>query len=147
MEAHNSTVSLGDLIDPPTQDGVTCPKCSKRFTNVIGLRMHDIRKHQPGKGWDTGGNFAKKKGKPWTPEQRANFAKTIRRKLREKVKREAAMSQAGAQMFEAGGKKKIQIVYPDPAVSQFEPEETAIIPTVEYCPHCGEHIKGWRYQS
>jgi hypothetical protein len=148
--SENNTVGL-DPVDPmpwdeqpegEPQEGVQCPKCLKHFSNEVGLRMHHIRKHE-GRDWDTAKNFKSKskkgKGKPWTDEQRANFRKTMRRKMREKAAREQGIE-----------KDRIQIVYPDPrldeAIKNTWPEEVAVVPQMKFCPHCGENVAGWRYE-
>jgi hypothetical protein len=77
----------------------------------------------------------------WTPARTRRFQATMRRK---------AMQKAGAQMFEAGGKKpkRIQIVYPEPVNPMkhlVEQEPVAVIPYLKYCPNCGEHLEGWKH--
>jgi hypothetical protein len=90
----------------------------------------------------------------WTPERRAKFKATWRRKEREK---------AGAQL--PGGKlhpnslsakKRIQFVYPTPgtpptieeAIANTWPEDKPTnIRKVRYCPFCGEHIEKHLYDE
>jgi hypothetical protein len=121
---------------------VSCHKCKRSFKNAMALRMHKIRKHRPGGGWNTAANFGKGKGsnkkshanlnrkggKPWTPAQREKFNSTWRSK----------QIQRARGLFKETRKPKIQIVYPDP--------EAAVTPrhTLKYCPACGEHLEGWR---
>jgi predicted RNA-binding Zn-ribbon protein involved in translation (DUF1610 family) len=96
------------------------------------------------KGWKPkfrGGN-AGLKLPPWTPERLAKFKRTMRKKAKE----------------------RIQIVYPSPRAQQEkmkedekirqaiastwpEKETEVIVPTLKYCPNCGEHLEGWRHQS
>lgn len=107
-----------------------CPKCPKTFGSAPALRMHNVRKHS-GKGWNTSGNFKKKKrGVPWRAGQLQKFQATMKRK---------AMQKAGARMFDAGGKKpkRFQIVYPDPREVEQEPRN---IRRMNFCPYCGENL-------
>jgi hypothetical protein len=186
MEATEENYVGLDPTDPLPTDGIPCPKCEKRFSNEIGLRMHDIRKHQPGRGWSTSRNFkggkktkeaelAKKrlynarmrarfyaegrnsrgelmpkgwkpklnrggnkgmKLKGWSPERREKFNSTWRSKQGKKAKKR----------FEP-------IVYPDPRQKALEQEaiqntwpEQGNIPTLKFCPHCGENVAAWRFQ-
>jgi predicted RNA-binding Zn-ribbon protein involved in translation (DUF1610 family) len=95
------------------------------------------------KGWKArprGGNSGMKLPK-WSPERLAKFRRTMRKKalLRNKPT------------------ERIQIVYPDPREEQqkineaiantWPSEKDIIVPTLKYCPNCGEHLEGWRHQS
>ncbi len=85
-----------------------------------------------------GGNIGMKLA-PWSPERRAKFNSTWRSKMQ-------------------GKRKKIApIVYPnlaDSELTRLQENEKRIqdegalihIPTLTHCPHCGEHVAGWKYQ-
>jgi hypothetical protein len=62
-----------------------CNRCKRDFKSAAALNMHKVRIHGP--GWDTSRNFKHKrrKGKAWTPQHRANYLRTVRRKQRGNV--------------------------------------------------------------
>jgi predicted RNA-binding Zn-ribbon protein involved in translation (DUF1610 family) len=175
MEQQNTETNQTDDLFIPNEDAESekqltqgCPKCGKEFKSKQALRMHDARVHTKklgsgykwkqgqGHNWDTSilekqrlarrrayqrklreryklqgrdsrGYLRRKPvGRKWTAERLMKFQNTMRRKNREKAKR-------------------IQIVYPDPR-QQDEKEAAQIIPTLRYCPACGEHLEGWKRQ-
>jgi hypothetical protein len=63
----------------------------------------------------------KKVGFQWSPEQRAKFEATMKRKT----------------------KKRIQIVYPDPRDTTTAVTGVIASSGMRYCPTCGEHLENW----
>jgi hypothetical protein len=141
-----------DVLTQSKDTTIGCPKCGKDFKNAIGLRMHDIRKHQS-RGWDTSGNFrntsnwrAKRAkrlanlnrtvGKPWTPEQHIKFRNTMRKKLL-------------AKGLPPKPSNRIRIVYPTPgeideavaATPNMNSGPTSKPYAVTHCPCCGLHLE------
>lgn len=104
---------------------------------------------KPGKGRKPrgyrGGNAGMKLPR-WSPSRLAKFRRTMREKAEARNRAMLIDSAAG------GGKpKRIQIVYPDPKEHFKDLEHgggygSNTIPTLKYCPNCGEHLAGWKHQ-
>ena len=112
----NDEIPPEPLAQSAQPTGLPCPKCDRTFKNGFALRMHNVRTH--GKGWDTGGNFGKKKNKSgvkWSKAQRAHFNRTL------------AAKKAAASNNHAPGTR--------------EATTPVINPGVQFCPRCGCNIK------
>ena len=108
------------LAQPDTTPNHQCPKCQRVFTSAPALRMHHVRKHS-GRGWNTAGNFKKRKPTKgttgmklgqWSQERREQFKRTWAKK------KAAATSN-----------------HSTPGTREINP------PGVMFCPRCGCNIK------
>jgi hypothetical protein len=92
--------------------------------------QHKLRDRYKREGKDSRGYpLHNRAAQQWTPAQRRKFQATVA------AKQEKRLAQP------ATGKKRIQIVYPDPQGSQTEPEPMS---GLRYCPNCGTHLENWK---
>ena len=116
--AQSEEAKIDQAIRNTWPEQLPCPKCDRTFKNAFALRMHNVRTH--GKGWDTGGNFKKKKkgsgGQKWKPGQLERFRASMAR-IKARKSRLAASAASPA------------------------PQKAAINPGVQFCPRCGCNIK------
>lgn len=171
-EAHTPT-----FVDATPNLALPCPKCGKEFKNQMGLRMHDLRKHSGRGWDTSGNFGRLKRAHEEEKRQKREYNRRLRERyykegknsrgepmpagykprLQRKGIRLPAWSQERRSKFNSTWRSKNKkrqketrkrfepIVYP----IQEEQKEVAqvVIPQMEYCPHCGEYLKAWRYQS
>lgn len=137
-------------------EGQDCPDCGRHFKNQMALRMHRLRKHTPGRGWNTSGNLRHTRltpvernrrrrarniaagltGEGRTRHRAHSESREYKKAYYEKRRNRFYQMGLNARGVQRAGNQRLIVLGSE---SQPQPELNSV--AVNYCPHCGTNIR------